>query len=88
MAPMLFFTFLTQPTGKSMLVLEKQRWMPLFSVLSLVLRLAALITGALYFDFITALWLMVGGQILSYLIHSGFLFAWAKQFDEAQTPNA
>lgn len=55
-----------------MLVLEKQRWMPIFSVLSLVLRLATLSAGALYFDFMTALWLMMGGQILSYLIHSGF----------------
>ncbi len=82
MAPMLLLTFVTTPTSKSMLVLDKQKWMPIFSAISLVVRFSALMTGYIYFDFITAIWLLVIGQIVVYLIHSFFIWSWCREFDQ------
>ncbi len=82
MAPMLLLTFVTTPTSKSMLVLDKQKWMPIFSSISLVVRFSALMTGYIYFDFITAIWLLVIGQIVVYLIHSFFIWSWCREFDQ------
>ena len=81
LAPMLFFLFLVNPTSKSLLVLDQQRIMPLFSAGSLVIRLSTLLTGYIYYDFYTALSLMAAGQILVYVVQSAFTYVVAKKWD-------
>lgn len=81
LAPMLFFLFLMNPTSKSLLVLEQQRIMPVFSAGSLIIRLATLFTGYLYFDFYVALGLMAAGQILVYILQGLYTYFVAKRWD-------
>jgi len=82
LSPMLFFLFITNPTSKSLLVLGKQKIMPLFSAGSLIVRLGALITGYYLFDFYIALWLMVAGQIAVYILQGFYIFMSARKIDE------
>lgn len=81
LAPMLFFLFLVNPTSKSLLVLDQQRIMPLFSAGSLIIRLITLLTGYFYYDFYTALSLMAAGQILVYVLQSFYTYFVAKRWD-------
>lgn len=81
LAPMLFFLFMMNPTSKSLLVLDQQRIMPLFSAGSLIIRLATLIIGYLYFDFYIALSLMAFGQIVMYILQSTYTYLTAKTWD-------
>jgi len=81
LSPMLLFTFITNPTSKSLLVLDKQKVMPLFSAGSFVIRLTALLTGYYFFDFFIALWLMAGGQILVYILQGLYTLYTARLAD-------
>ncbi len=81
LSPMLLFTFITNPTSKSLLVLDKQKVMPLFSAGSFIIRFATLLTGYLFFDFFIALWLMAGGQILVYILQGLYTLYSARQAD-------
>jgi len=81
LSPMLLFTFIANPTSKSLLVLNKQKIMPLFSSGSLLIRFATLFTGYYFFDFFTALWLMAGGQILVYILQGLYTLYSARQAD-------
>lgn len=81
LAPMLLFTFITTPTSKALLVLEKQKVLPVFSTVSIVVRLVALVGGSIYLDFIMALWLMAAGQIIIYIIQNIYTFYCAKRID-------
>jgi O-antigen/teichoic acid export membrane protein len=81
LTPMLLFTFIANPTSKSLLVLEQQKIMPLFSAASLIMRLATLLTGYYFFDFFIALWLMAGGQILVYIAQGAYTYHCSRTFD-------
>jgi len=81
LTPMLLFTFIANPTSKSLLVLEKQKIMPLFSAASLIMRLVTLLTGYYFFDFFIALWLMAGGQIMVYIAQGAYTYYCSRTFD-------
>lgn len=81
LSPMLFFMFLTNPTSKSLLVLDKQRVMPLFSASFLIVRLGTLLTGYYYFDFFTALVMMVIGQVVVYVLQGIYILITARKRD-------
>ena len=83
LSPMLFFLFVVNPTSKSLLVLGKQKIMPLFSISSLLIRLATLFIGYYYYDFYTAIALMVGGQILVYIVQAAYTYISAKNLDNS-----
>ena len=72
LTPMLLLNFTLLPTSRSLMVLGKQKAMPVFSLFSMVLRLLALVLGARYADFDTALIAMVWGQVLVHALHTGY----------------
>lgn len=81
LSPMLFFLFITNPTSKSLLVMNKHRIMPLFSAGSLIVRLGTLLTGYYLYNFYIALWLMVIGQISIYILQGFYIFMTARKID-------
>jgi len=87
LSPMLFFLFITNPTSKSLLVLNKQKIMPLFSAGSLLVRLATLLTGYYFYDFYIALGLMVSGQIIIYIVQGLYIYNTAKKWDRQISTN-
>lgn len=78
LAPMLLFSFITTPTSKALLVLEKQKALPIFSTASVIVRFLALVGGSIYLDFIMALWMMAAGQIIIHIIQNIYTFYCAK----------
>jgi O-antigen/teichoic acid export membrane protein len=88
LSPMLFFLFITNPTSKSLLVLNKQKIMPFISAGSLSIRLAALLTGYYLYDFYIALGLMVAGQIIVYIIQALYVYRSARKWDSQISTNS
>lgn len=80
LTPLLFVQFLSSPTGKSLMVVEDQRMMPFLSLLQILARGLSLLVGALYYDFMTGLWLMVASHITTLLIFDIYLYHKLKTF--------
>lgn len=80
LAPLLFIQFISSPTGKSLMVVEDQRMMPFFSLLQILARGLSLLVGALYFNFMIGLWLMVASHITALVIFNLYLYYKLKTF--------
>lgn len=80
LTPLLFVQFISSPTGKSLMVVEDQRMMPFFSLLQILARGLSLLVGALYFDFMTGLWLMIASHITTLLMFNIYLYYKLKTF--------
>lgn len=73
LSPYLYIKFITSPTGKTLMVINRQQVMPVFSSLYIIASAASLITGSLYFEFFTTLWIMVFANILVAVSYSGYI---------------
>ncbi len=86
LTPLLFVQLLSSPTGKSLMVVNKQHVMPFFSFLNMLARTIPLFAGAYYYDFFTGLWLMVAGNAFTLVIYNIYLFSQLRKFDRSVTP--
>jgi len=86
LAPLLFVQLLSSPTGKSLMVVNKQHVMPFFSFLNMLARTLSLFAGAYYYDFFTGLWLMVAANIVSLLLYNAYLYNQLRKIDSSVTP--
>jgi O-antigen/teichoic acid export membrane protein len=73
MAPLLAIDFISAPTGKTLVVLEKQKVMPLFSLINLLARAGGLLIGWYQNDFFLGLTYMVVGHIFGLVIYNLYL---------------
>lgn len=73
MAPLLAIDFISAPTGKTLIVLEKQKIMPVFSFLNLITRSGGLLIGWYQQDFLMGIMLMVIGHIVSLISYNLYL---------------
>ncbi len=81
LAPVLLFQFVTAPTEKALLVLNKQKAIPLFSGLDFTGRNLGIILGFLASDFVTGVLFMAAFQGLAILILNTYLFIMVTRHD-------
>jgi len=86
LTPLLFVQLLSSPTGKSLMVVNKQHVMPFFSFLNMLARTLSLFAGAYYYDFFTGLWLMVVANVCTLVLYNIYLFSQLRKFDNSVTP--
>lgn len=87
MAPLLAIDFISAPTGKTLIVLEKQKVMPIFSMVNLVARAGGLLVGWYQSDFILGLVLMVIGHILGLIFYNLYLLKAVYQYESRIAAN-
>lgn len=78
---MIFARFIFFPTSKTLLVLKKKKWLPVFSILSLILTLFSLTIGYYFKGFVFALLLLSVGQGLLYILQILFTLFSAKKYE-------
>lgn len=81
LAPVLLFQYVTAPTEKALLVLNRQKAIPLFSGMDFIGRILGIILGFLASDFLTGVFLMAVFQGLSILSLNTYLFIKVTQHD-------
>lgn len=86
LTPLLFVQLLSSPTGKSLMVVNKQHVMPFFSLLNMLARTLSLFAGAYYYDFFTGLWLMVAANAATLILYNIYLYSQLRKFDRSVTP--
>jgi O-antigen/teichoic acid export membrane protein len=87
LAPLLAIDFISAPTGRTLIVLEKQKVMPAFSFFNLTVRAGGLLIGWAQSDFIMGLILMVIGHIIGLLIYNVYLLKIVKKYESTITLN-
>jgi len=87
MAPLLAIDFISAPTGKTLIVLEKQKIMPVFSFLNLITRAGGLLIGWHQQDFLLGIILMVIGHILSLITYNLYLLKAVGIYETAISAN-
>lgn len=83
MAPLLAIDFISAPTGKTLVVLEKQKVMPLFSLFNLLARAGGLLIGWYQNDLFLGLTYMVVGHILGLIIYNLYLIKAVKSYESS-----
>jgi len=81
LSPVLFLKFITGPTEKTYISIDKQQYIPMFSTIDFVGRVAGLLIGGFYSDFFLSIKLLVIFQTTSVLILNLFLIYFVKIHD-------
>lgn len=81
MSPMLFLMFIFTATSKSLLVMDKKRWMPVNSFFGLLAKGVALYVGFLNDDFYLFIWMLTIAQSIVYLFQIIQIYYFASQHD-------
>jgi hypothetical protein len=68
------------------MIVNRQKVMPVFSGLNVLVRTGSLFAGAYYFNFFTGLWLMVGSNILTLLFYNLYLVSQLKIYQQQNYP--
>lgn len=84
LTPMLLLNFTLLPTSRALMVLGRQKAMPVFSALSMGLRLLALVLGARFADFDTALLAMVWGQVLVHGLQTAYTVVAIRRYEQGR----
>lgn len=87
MAPLLAIDFISAPTGKTLIILEKQKVMPAFSFFNLTVRSGGLMIGWAQGDFFLGLILMVIGHIIGLVIYNIYLLKAVYDYESSLTLN-
>ncbi|MEX0724235.1 MAG: oligosaccharide flippase family protein [Gracilimonas sp.] len=86
MTPLLALDFISAPTGKTLIVLEKQKMMPVFSCYNLIVRAGGLLIGWMSGDFIFGLTLLVIGHSLGLFIYNAYLLFAVRKYQQSILP--
>lgn len=87
LAPLLAVDFISAPTGKTLIVLKKEKVMPAFSLLNLLVRAGGLTIGWAQNDFLLGLILMVIGHIAALIIYNIYLLKAVHDYDSSISQN-
>jgi O-antigen/teichoic acid export membrane protein len=83
LAPLLAIDFISAPTGRTLIVLEKQKFMPLFSLINLIARAGGLFLGWYQSDFFMGLIYMVTGHIFGLIIYNLYLIRSVNSYESS-----
>lgn len=87
LAPLLAIDFISAPTGRTLIVLEKQKVMPAFSFFNLTARAGGLLIGWAQNDFLWGLILMVIGHTIGLVIYNLYLLKAVNQYESSIIQN-
>lgn len=79
--PLLLIDFLSAPTGKTLILLKKQRMMTLFSAFVFTTRVLGILIGYYFNDFYLGLNILVLLHIIVLISYNAFLFISTKKYD-------
>lgn len=83
LSPLLLVNFISSPTGKTFIVINEQSITPILSTLLMICRVGGLLIGFYFFDFYTALALMVWLHILALLIYNSVLVYYLTNYEKS-----
>ncbi len=83
LAPLLFIDFISAPTGKTLILLRKEKTMTLFSSLIFSVRIIGILIGFYFYDFFIGLKILVLLHIFVLICYNVFLYTCILKYDQS-----